>query len=90
MMVLTILCFLAFLIWESILWLFNKDVGDVPIKVAKISSFIRLIMAIIIFILFLIIVSKPTAMQVYQGKTTLEITYKNGVPIDSVVVYKDK
>ncbi len=29
-------------------------------------------------------------MQVYQGKTTLEITYKNGVPIDSVVVYKDK
>lgn len=86
----TILCFLSFLIWESILWLFNKDVGDVPIKVAKISSFIRLIMAIIIFILFLIIVSKPTAMQVYQGKTTLEITYKNGVPIDSVVVYKDK
>ena len=29
-------------------------------------------------------------MKVYQGKTTLEITYKNGVPIDSVVVYKDK
>ena len=90
MMVLTILCFLVFLIWESISWLFNKDVGDVPIMVAKIASFIRLIMAIIIFILFLIIISKPTAMQVYQGKTTLEITYKNGVPIDSVVVYKDK
>lgn len=29
-------------------------------------------------------------MEVYQGKTTLEITYKNGVPIDSVIVYKDK
>lgn len=29
-------------------------------------------------------------MEVYQGKTTLEITYKNGVPIDSVVVYKDE
>ena len=89
-MVLTILCFLLLLIWESISLLFNKDVGDVPIMVAKISSFIRLIMTIIIFILFLIIISRPTAMEVYQGKTELEITYKNGVPIDSVVVYKDK
>jgi membrane-bound ClpP family serine protease len=34
--------------------------------------------------------NKPSAMDVYQGKTTLEITYKDGVPIDSVVVFKDK
>ena len=34
--------------------------------------------------------NKPTAMDVYQGKTTLEIIYKDGVPIDSVVVFKDK
>jgi len=33
---------------------------------------------------------KPTAMDVYKKKTTLEITYKNGVPVDSVVVFKDK
>ena len=33
---------------------------------------------------------RPTAMDVYQGKTTLEITYKDGVPIDSVVVFKNK
>lgn len=32
----------------------------------------------------------PTALEVYQGKTTLEITYKDGVPIDSVVVFKCK
>jgi hypothetical protein len=32
----------------------------------------------------------PSAMDVYQGKTTLEITYKDGIPIDSVVVFKDK
>lgn len=31
---------------------------------------------------------KPTAMDVYQGKTTVEITYKDGVPVDSVVVFK--
>ena len=33
---------------------------------------------------------KPTAIDVYKGKTTLEITYKDGVPVDSVVVFKDK
>ena len=32
----------------------------------------------------------PSAIEVYQGKTTLEITYKDGVAIDSVVVYKNK
>lgn len=31
---------------------------------------------------------KPSAMDVYQGKTTLEITYRDGVPVDSVVVFK--
>lgn len=30
----------------------------------------------------------PSAMDVYQGKTTLEITYKDNVAIDSVVVFK--
>lgn len=34
--------------------------------------------------------TNPSAMDVYQGKTTLEITYKDGVAIDSVVVFKDK
>lgn len=32
----------------------------------------------------------PTAMDVYQGKTTLEITHKDGVAIDSVVVFKER
>lgn len=43
--------------------------------------------AIIILVLFLRPI-EPTAMEVYRGKTTLEITYRDGVPIDSVVVYK--
>ena len=33
---------------------------------------------------------KPRALDVYEGKTTLEITYKDKVPIDSTVVWKDK
>lgn len=38
----------------------------------------------------LFIVGTPTAMDVYQGKTTLEITYRDGIPVDSVVVFKGK
>ena len=30
----------------------------------------------------------PTALDVYRGKTTLEITYRDNVAVDSVVVYK--
>lgn len=33
---------------------------------------------------------KPTAIDVYQGRTTLEITYRDGAPVDSVVVFKNK
>lgn len=32
---------------------------------------------------------RPTAMDVYQGKTTLEYTIRDGVKIDSVVVFKE-
>ena len=34
--------------------------------------------------------NEPTALDVYQGKTTLEITYRDSVAIDSTVVYKVK
>ena len=32
--------------------------------------------------------STPRAIDVYRGRTTLEITYKDSIPIDSVVVFK--
>ena len=32
----------------------------------------------------------PTAFDVYQGNTTLEITYRDSIPVDSVVVFKDE
>ena len=31
---------------------------------------------------------RPIALDVYRGKTTLEITYRDSVAIDSTVVYK--
>jgi hypothetical protein len=32
----------------------------------------------------------PTALDVYRDKTTLQITYKDSMAIDSVVVFKNK
>ena len=46
--------------------------------------------SLVVFILFLILMGKPRAIDVYKGRTTLEITYKNGVSIDSTVVWKSK
>ena len=51
---------------------------------------ISYVILLTIFILCLIYWTKPTAIDVYRGKTTLEITYKDGTPIDSTVVWKDK
>ena len=33
---------------------------------------------------------EPTPMDVYQGKTTLEMTYRDSIPVDSIVVFKDE
>ena len=33
---------------------------------------------------------EPTAIDVYQGKTTLEITYRDSIPTDTIVVFKEE
>lgn len=45
-------------------------------------------LAFIVMILLIIYIQRPEAIDVYKGNTTLEITYKNGIPIDSTVVWK--
>ena len=42
------------------------------------------------FLVMTIVKSTPTALDVYRGKTTLEITYRDSVVVDSTVVYKVK
>ena len=60
------------------------------------DGFIILVCAIVSFcfgflIAFEIFVDcKPSAIDVYQGNTTLEITYRDGVAIDSIVVFKEE
>ena len=55
------------------------------------TSFITIFLLTVgILVSLLVILEEPQAMDVYKGKTTLEITYKNGVAIDSTVVFKNK
>ena len=51
----------------------------------KISSSI---ITILCFIAMAIYFNTPKAIDVYKGKTTLEITYKDNIAIDSTVVFK--
>lgn len=51
---------------------------------------IACIYSLTIIILLAIFLKKPKPIDVYRGKTTLEITYKDGIPIDSTVVWKNK
>ena len=62
----------------------NSTYNDIPI------FFITIILNIIIAICLIINLRKPRAIDVYQNNTTLEITYKDDMPIDSVVVWKNK
>ena len=59
-------------------------------ELTRICSFIS---SILIFS-SLIIVSeyscKPSAIDVYRGNTSLKISYVDSIPIDSIVIYKNK
>lgn len=61
------------------------------------ASAFLLTMSAVIFFAFLTAYEArkiPTAMDVYQGKTilktTFEITYRDTIPVDSIVVFKDE
>lgn len=45
-------------------------------------------MVITLIISSFIVRDIPKAIDVYRNKTTLEITYRDSIPVDSVVVFK--
>ena len=48
------------------------------------------ILAVIFFVVINTSEPMPTALDVYRGNTELKITSVNGVPTDTVVVFKNK
>lgn len=69
-------------IWNAV----SKDIDKI------ISCLCAIICSIIFTIILIDYISKdkPTSLDVYQNKTTLEITYRDSIPVDSVVVFKEE
>ena len=77
------------LIFVGILGLFISLIWDIDVLTTV--SCTSICLGLIITLCWIIDRNtNPTAMDVYQGKTTLEITYKDRVAIDSVVVFKER
>lgn len=54
------------------------------------SAFILIATSFLLFISIDACVQQdyPSAKSVYEGKTTLQITYEDSIPVDTVIVYK--
>lgn len=63
-------------------------VNDAGFNKKSLVFILLLLYQFLVFFCLLYNLNKPKAIDVYRGKTTLEITYKNRVPIDSIVVWK--
>ena len=78
-----ILLFISFSVIIDTIFYDNVEYDST--RMAIVSFFLSFISCILLSIHL----NKPTAIDVYEGKTTLEITYKDGVPIDSTVMWKN-
>ena len=63
----------------------NEKMAEVCFEILKGST----IALFAVCICGIIKISAPQAIDVYRGRTTLEITYKDSIPIDSIVVFKE-
>lgn len=80
-----IIIFLIILIITAVVGIATLSSSD---RDDKFYSIYNLVLCTLVVIAMAIYYNSVKPIDVYRGKTTLEITYKNGVPIDSVVVYK--
>ena len=81
-LVLTIIDLLLFLI--IVVNLENEELS------AKFLICASVLYPVLVLFLLTSYTAKPKAIYLYKGKTTLEITYRDKVPIDSTVVWKSK
>ena len=87
--ILFIILVLAYLIMTNIMFMSDSFGDNIGNSEGFMSATFTVGIIALISVIFVVIESRnPTAMDVYKGKTTLEVTYKNGVAIDSTVVFK--
>ena len=78
--------FLLIVLMTGLVLLMDDGVPSLSLKFEV--GLVAFLPTIVILALAIALKRQPKAIDVYKGKTTLEITYKDEVPIDSVVVWK--
>ena len=81
-----ILLVISVIILSLILYYTKKEHGDNGVIWFTITVTCAALCAMVTLVEW----NEPTPLDVYRGKTTLEITYRDSVAVDSVVVYKGK
>ena len=84
----SILLYFSFIILTIIIGIYSVIL--VEEDHSTISIVLLVIAAICLLFISVDIGDAPTALDVYEGKTELRITYEGKVPVDTVVIYKKK
>ena len=79
------LIFTIFLLSILVVYIIDSSRGK-SVPDGKVVAVYSSMLSLGILILLAFSLNEPKAIDVYRGKTTLEITYKDKVPIDSTVV----
>ena len=81
----TLFFILALVVLIILMWvgLYSDNVNIMEFVLLSIAT-------IIVFFAFTMYSSSPKAIDVYRGRTILEITYRDEIPVDSVVVFKER
>ena len=72
----------------SFMWSIMKLIQDTKLD-DKFLIFILSVYSLLVLWLSFSCLKEPRAIDVYNGTTTLEITYKDNIPVDSTVVWKN-
>ena len=78
--------FLLIVLMTGLVLLMDDGVPSLSLKFEV--GLVAFLSTIVILTLAIALKRQPKAIDVYKGKTTLVISYKDEVPIDSVVVWK--
>ena len=86
MEIFVIILLIVFLLSAIFFFVYDGKVAEISSEIHKYS----VIALSAVCVCGIIRISSPQAIDVYRGRTTLKITYKDSIPVDSVVVFKDK
>ena len=84
MEIFVIILLIVFILSVTFGFTYNDKVAKKCFEIQKYS----LIALSAVCVCGIIKISSPQAIDVYRNRTTLEITYRDSIPVDSIVVFK--